>query len=435
MSDIEKLVWIQFQINANTILGEEIFIVGSCPELGNWDPNKAIKLSTSGDKYPLWISQDIQIFLSAKKAKVEYKYIKKLNGNVLWEMGRNRSLPEVLDKYLKKIKAADFRFCHNIEKRYGSYGLIFYDEEGKGNNFEYYFEERPNVRKLCPYHKNNEEIIYMTSFEDNLSFFVTKTHQNVFICNNERFLGINKDKIYTLHKNYNHSTENEMTSGIKENKIDYGNGKYYSRNIWFDKKNQIYFNSKFAFTSNGNYGYCTNKISYIKIFMDGGDKSFELPSKNNNYDWQSIHTKIVFDRYLFYIDNKFILRLDILDEESGWELIYTFKNVELPEWTGSVIYEFLSPNELIMYLRNQGVLQLIDLIKSKENLHVKKKNILPDQFRRYSFYKCTKHNVIFFWENSICHTLTLYGYDFTKNCSLIENFSIPIYDNHRFYLN
>ena len=62
----------QFQVTASTQTGESIGIVGSTPELGLWDITKCIHLRTSGNRYPLWwTDQEIDIQPSDNCQRVE----------------------------------------------------------------------------------------------------------------------------------------------------------------------------------------------------------------------------------------------------------------------------------------------------------------------------------------------------------------------------
>lgn len=89
----------RFQIIAPTKPGESIGLVGSTPELGEWDITKAIRLSTSGDRFPLWsteqaidFSQSIALGISDNP---QYKYVWfDANGYGQWEFwGGNRWIP------------------------------------------------------------------------------------------------------------------------------------------------------------------------------------------------------------------------------------------------------------------------------------------------------------------------------------------------------
>jgi len=80
-------VSVDFKVNATTTFGQNVFVTGSIPALGNWDPNSAIPLSSA--TYPVW---DATVQLPSNTS-VEYKYIKKnTDGSVTWESGNNDSL-------------------------------------------------------------------------------------------------------------------------------------------------------------------------------------------------------------------------------------------------------------------------------------------------------------------------------------------------------
>jgi chitodextrinase len=77
---------ITFNETASTVVGQNIYLVGSHAALGNWNTGAAILLSSAS--YPKW-----SVTLSLPGSTVlEYKYIKKDgSGNVTWESGANRS--------------------------------------------------------------------------------------------------------------------------------------------------------------------------------------------------------------------------------------------------------------------------------------------------------------------------------------------------------
>jgi alpha-amylase len=78
---------VAFEVNATTVLGENLFVVGNVAALGNW--NTAAGLALSSAAYPFWRAT---INLPAGTA-VEYKYIKRNgSGAVTWESGANRTL-------------------------------------------------------------------------------------------------------------------------------------------------------------------------------------------------------------------------------------------------------------------------------------------------------------------------------------------------------
>lgn len=82
----EATVAVTFTENKSTTWGSNVYVVGSLPALGNWDPSQAVKLNPAA--YPVWAST---LTLPASTA-FQYKYIvKDANGTVAWESGGNRS--------------------------------------------------------------------------------------------------------------------------------------------------------------------------------------------------------------------------------------------------------------------------------------------------------------------------------------------------------
>ncbi|KAJ7594619.1 glycoside hydrolase family 15 protein [Mycena floridula] len=75
-----------FNVQATTVFGENIYLVGSVDQLANWDPNSALPLSAAN--YPIW---SVNVNLPAN-TQVQYKYIRKFNGAVTWESDPNMAL-------------------------------------------------------------------------------------------------------------------------------------------------------------------------------------------------------------------------------------------------------------------------------------------------------------------------------------------------------
>ena len=88
-------VAVQFNVADSTTFGESVLISGSIPELGNWDPTKAVPLSAFDyqQEYPRWfVTVDI-----AAGTDFQYKYINQQSyGSIVWETGANRefTVPE-----------------------------------------------------------------------------------------------------------------------------------------------------------------------------------------------------------------------------------------------------------------------------------------------------------------------------------------------------
>ncbi|QRW07284.1 alpha-amylase [Ceratobasidium sp. AG-Ba] len=84
-SNSDKPVAVTFTEGANTIFGDNIFVVGSIDQLGSWAPDKSIAMSAA--EYPTW-SATISLPVGTT---FQYKYIKKSpDGSVVWESGPNR---------------------------------------------------------------------------------------------------------------------------------------------------------------------------------------------------------------------------------------------------------------------------------------------------------------------------------------------------------
>jgi len=79
-------VSVTFNVNATTQFGENIFLAGSADALKNWSPDNALLLSS--ERYPIW---SITVILPAK-TDIQYKYIRKFNGEVTWESDPNNAI-------------------------------------------------------------------------------------------------------------------------------------------------------------------------------------------------------------------------------------------------------------------------------------------------------------------------------------------------------
>ncbi|MEU9316650.1 carbohydrate-binding module family 20 domain-containing protein [Streptomyces sp. NPDC048295] len=75
-----------FGVNATTQLGQNVYVTGNQPALGNWSTAGALKLDPA--TYPVW---KLDVAMPAGTS-FEYKYIRKdASGNVTWESGANRT--------------------------------------------------------------------------------------------------------------------------------------------------------------------------------------------------------------------------------------------------------------------------------------------------------------------------------------------------------
>lgn len=77
---------VSFAVNATTSWGQNIYVTGNRPELGNWNPAGALPLDPAA--YPVW-KRDVEL---PEGTSFEYKYLRKDEaGNVTWEGGANRT--------------------------------------------------------------------------------------------------------------------------------------------------------------------------------------------------------------------------------------------------------------------------------------------------------------------------------------------------------
>ncbi|GGL07840.1 carbohydrate-binding module family 20 domain-containing protein [Mangrovihabitans endophyticus] len=78
-------VAVSFAVNATTVWGENVYVVGNTAALGNWNPANGVPLSSA--TYPVWRgSADLPAGTT-----VQYKYVKRNGDQVIWESDPNRS--------------------------------------------------------------------------------------------------------------------------------------------------------------------------------------------------------------------------------------------------------------------------------------------------------------------------------------------------------
>ncbi len=85
-----------FRLRYDSRWGEELFLTGNTPELGNWNPNKAVPMEYVGPG--IW-SVSVETRRATSLQTVEYKYFIRENGQIRWEDGPNRILPEGKDHF------------------------------------------------------------------------------------------------------------------------------------------------------------------------------------------------------------------------------------------------------------------------------------------------------------------------------------------------
>jgi Starch binding domain/Domain of unknown function (DUF4157) len=88
----KEAVGIRFEVGYRTKPGEDVYVVGNCTGLGNWDPNWASPLSF---KSPDSWAGIVRLDKSLAGKSIEYKYLVKTGSSVRWEEGghHRRSAP------------------------------------------------------------------------------------------------------------------------------------------------------------------------------------------------------------------------------------------------------------------------------------------------------------------------------------------------------
>ncbi|MEU4422568.1 carbohydrate-binding module family 20 domain-containing protein [Actinoplanes sp. NPDC024001] len=67
-----------------TVWGQNVYVVGSIPELGSWNPPAAVPLTTSGRAWPNWYGN----VALPPNTYIEFQYIvKNPDGSIRWEKG------------------------------------------------------------------------------------------------------------------------------------------------------------------------------------------------------------------------------------------------------------------------------------------------------------------------------------------------------------
>ena len=120
-----KVNKITFQMNYNTKPGEDLGVIGSVSELGNWDQNRALRMSwNDGNIWKASINYNFE-----REKEFEFKFIFIENGRVKrWEDGNNRKLGfnQLKDIIEPNIKEEFFVEFKNIDNK----DIIYDHKEG-----------------------------------------------------------------------------------------------------------------------------------------------------------------------------------------------------------------------------------------------------------------------------------------------------------------
>lgn len=91
---IRTEVDITFNVNAETVFGDTLFVVGSVGPLGAWKPHGGLELKTDPAIYPRWCG-GVRLQADSAATAIEYKFvIRRASGHVDWEVCYNRHVPD-----------------------------------------------------------------------------------------------------------------------------------------------------------------------------------------------------------------------------------------------------------------------------------------------------------------------------------------------------
>ena len=99
----QKNCFVQFKFKRQTFPGEEIYITGNIPSLGNWSIENSEKMVTNIQEYPLWKSREN--IIASQNSEIQYKYLIFKNGKFLqWEKTENNANLKVkIENYFRIV--------------------------------------------------------------------------------------------------------------------------------------------------------------------------------------------------------------------------------------------------------------------------------------------------------------------------------------------
>jgi len=105
---------VTFNVEFQTGFGEHIVLVGSAPELGQWNADRGVLMHTSEVDFPFWTSPPISLSLP-REGPVLYKYVLvKADGGKEWESGPDRKIERTSfsnlmqkDVYIEDVASRD----------------------------------------------------------------------------------------------------------------------------------------------------------------------------------------------------------------------------------------------------------------------------------------------------------------------------------------
>jgi len=392
---------VTFEVSAYTIYSENVYIVGSVPELGEWNPKRAIKMRTDEKMYPLWISDGILLDIS--KSNIQYKYLKILNGNVLWEHGHDRYITNDPNNILESLKKCDDKFCHRSIIYYRKHGMVYEEEEGKAYRAKYGYNFSKEHKLLCPFHNLNDKQ-FLVSDDKIISYDCIKHEVDCYNMHKCPII-IENNIMYTV-----------SSIGICKYDMNTGIGSLILCEKLISPIKMIIVNFQYL------YAICENYTHKINLF-ENTDRIINIRKNTLKYD-ESLAVKCIGNRYIYHITKLFIEKFDILDEDAGWEEIYKFNEnfSKIP----FIFTGFMSECEILFY-NSESKLFIVNLeaktlsyYKDFSTNFVYDYGYADNPFNK--IYKCNEHDC-FFVKNS-CEFLAfkINGYNFKKLKKIEDTF-------------
>ena len=85
-------VRVSFEVRTETTFGDTVVIVGETPQLGGWEPERGIPMSTSEESYPIWRAEPL-LLSEHSNGDVEFKFVVLGTDGHRWEpLPHNRRL-------------------------------------------------------------------------------------------------------------------------------------------------------------------------------------------------------------------------------------------------------------------------------------------------------------------------------------------------------
>lgn len=312
-------VRIKFLVRATTRWGDTICVVGNVPELGNWDPYNGARLRTDASKYSLWESDHVNIFL---KEQLEYKYVNLTgDGSVAWEAGyfpKNRFInPQRLEGF-KEVAFDDGMFSsvlgvRKIKATVESVSKKVREENPKiklmGNDEQFYYVDTVNEISDTLIGIGIRPTNYMTH-----SLWIQ--YRGILLCTGGSSMNVVHSSTYKFV--YDIADESNDKRRVKAVTLTYVEMAPMNRPRWKHKGVVV---GKFVYVVGGNADCSAEKYDVES------NKWTLIPS--NSRDFSNGSLTLIDGRYLLAVRQVFRTRttpsdiyaerLDILDEESGWE--------------------------------------------------------------------------------------------------------------------